>query len=79
MRKQRQATHPTPAAPVGYSVRSWAASVGIGTSTFYTLPAEYRPESVKIGDRHIITEPGADWLKRMAKRGGVPRRQRKKA
>ena len=79
MRKQRQATHQAPAAPVGYSVRSWAASVGIGTSTFYTVPSEHRPQSVKVGVRHIIIEAPFDWLKRMAARGGVPVRRRKGA
>jgi hypothetical protein len=35
-------------------------------ATFYNLPAELRPRSIKLGNRHIIIEPPADYLARLA-------------
>lgn len=61
----------TSSSGTGQSLKDWAHDAGIGLSTFYTIPAEQRPHSVKIGRRNIITEPAPEWLQRMAAQGGV--------
>jgi hypothetical protein len=58
-----------------WSINEWVAGIGISRATYYTLPDEFRPASVKIGKLVAITESPAAWLARVAKRGGVPVRQ----
>lgn len=78
MRAKQQQDKPLPDI-AGYSLATWAPAANIGRATFYTLPEECRPKSVTIGTRRIIIEAPADWLKRMAARGGVPIPQRRAA
>lgn len=61
----------------GFPVVAWCRSAGICRAHHYALPDEFKPKWVKIGKRRIITEPPAEWLARMAARGGVPIPQRK--
>jgi hypothetical protein len=58
--------------PVGWRVAEFARAIRISRAGFYLLPPEHRPRAVKIGKRHIIIESPADWLRRMADRGGIP-------
>lgn len=58
----------------GLSIKEWTRRAGIGYSTYFTIPEEFRPYRVKVGDRDIIREPAAEWLERMEKLGGVPKR-----
>lgn len=58
--------------PAGWRVAEWSRAATISRAGFYLLPAEHRPRAVKIGKRHIIIESPADWLQRMADRGGIP-------
>ncbi len=74
-----QRSEKAPLEVAGYSVSRWTAAVGIGRATYYTMSPEHRPQSVKIGVRHIIIETPGDWLARMARHGGVPIPQRKPA
>jgi hypothetical protein len=53
-------------AQAGWSISQWCKSVGICRQTFYNLPAELRPASVKIRRRRIIGESPADYLRRIA-------------
>lgn len=69
---------PAPVA-AGYPVATWAPAAGIGRATYYTLPDDLKPQSVLIGTRRVIIEAPADWLKRIAARGGAPIPQRKAA
>ena len=57
--------------PAGYAIARWAPAAGISKALFYTLPDNVRPRSVTVGARRIIIESPADWLKRIADRGGV--------
>lgn len=59
-------------AQAGRPIPEWASLAGISRSTFYALPAQYRPRTVKIGKRLVIIEGPAEWLDRMARAGGVP-------
>ena len=58
----------------GWSIDTWARSVPMGTSTYFTLPEKLRPRHTKIGRKTIIFEPPRDWLERIAKAGGIPGR-----
>jgi hypothetical protein len=53
-------------AQAGYAVEQWATLAGISRAGAYKLPADLRPQSVKIGKRRIIIEQPADWLRRVA-------------
>lgn len=50
---------------VGWSPREFSALTSIGRSTVYELPADLRPESIRIGKRIIIVEAPADYLARI--------------
>ena len=50
----------------GYRISAWCPAVGLSRSTYYALPEELRPPSIRIGKSHIITESPEDYLKRMA-------------
>ena len=63
-------TKPGAPAPAGRTIADWTQDVGIARATFYLIDDDCKPASVKIGRRRIIIERGADWLARMAQRGG---------
>ncbi len=69
-RKQREAQ--TQIATAGHTIEAWCPRVPIARATYYQLPQDARPKSLKIGRRVLILESPADWLKRMEARGGVP-------
>lgn len=52
--------------PAGFLLRVWCNAANISRSLYYTLPPEDRPSSVKFRRRRIITEPPAQWLKRIS-------------
>jgi hypothetical protein len=56
----------------GWLISEWVQQARIARATFYNLPEQYKPASVKVGKRVIIREAPADWLLRMAEAGGVP-------
>ena len=70
--KQRKTEGAIPAATAGSTIESWCPRVPIARSTFYQLPEDIRPKSLKIGRRVLILESPDAWLKRMSERGGVP-------
>ena len=55
-----------------WTVEEFAEGARIHRATFYKIPAELRPASIKIGKRTVIIESPAAWLARVHKRGGVP-------
>jgi len=61
--------------PAGLSVEQWCAQAGFSRAKFYTLPADCKPSTVAIGRRVVVREKPAEWLERMAQRGGVPSRE----
>jgi hypothetical protein len=63
----------------GWSIRAWCGAVGIARPTYYTLPAEARPDRVMIGSKPIITESPPAWFKRVRKSGGVVKLMRPKS
>lgn len=65
--------------PAGWNIPEWVHGCGIARPTYYTLPADCKPTSVKIGKRVIIIESPAAWLERMRARGGVKTAKLKKA
>jgi hypothetical protein len=54
----------------GWPLRAWCASANVSPATFYAMPKETKPASVKIGKRRIIIEAPDAWLRRMAEEGG---------
>ena len=53
-------------AKAGFSIREWCPAVGMGRSTFYVLPLELRPKTVKLGKKHLVIESPRDYLDRIA-------------
>jgi hypothetical protein len=51
---------------VGWSIPAYCEAVGYSRAMFYLLPSELRPRSVKVGRRHIVIEPPAKYLARLA-------------
>lgn len=49
----------------GYSVPQWCEEVGISRPTYYNLPPELQPFSVKILKRRIINESPSKYLQRI--------------
>lgn len=49
----------------GYPVPAWCRAANISRATFYTLPPESQPQSVKLGKRRIIIEAPQDFLRRV--------------
>jgi hypothetical protein len=50
----------------GFDVLSWCVAVGVGRTTFYTLPSDQKPRSALIGTRRIVCETPSEYLARMA-------------
>jgi hypothetical protein len=51
--------------PAGFAIPGWCEAADISRATFYNLPPELRPHSVKIRKRHIIVEAPKDYLLRI--------------
>ncbi len=58
-------------APAGRSIDQFVREAGICRASYYNLPTDCQPRSVKIGKRRIVIESPTGWLERMAERGGV--------
>ena len=56
----------SPVRQAGYRISIWCPAVGLSRSTYYSLPEALRPQSVRIGKSHIITESPEEYLKRIA-------------
>ena len=52
----------------GFAIEPWCKAAGYSRATFYNLPQDLRPHSVKIGKRHIIRETPQAYLARLAAR-----------
>jgi hypothetical protein len=50
----------------GYKLNEWLAQVGFGRSTYYTLPADMKPRSIKIGASTVVIEQPTDYIARLA-------------
>lgn len=50
----------------GWSIPSYCEACNFSRATFYNLPDKRRPRSLKIGKRHIVIEPPAEFLARLA-------------
>ena len=60
-------THSSDTQPrAGWSVADWCDCVDIGRASYYALPPELQPASIKLGKRRIITEQPGDFLKRIS-------------
>jgi hypothetical protein len=53
-------------ARAGWDIPSWCDACGFSRAKYYTLPAEMRPRALKLGTRHIVIEPPAQYLSRLA-------------
>ena len=53
--------------PAGFRPRQWSAGAGMCLASYYNLPPEHQPFSVKVGNKRIIRESPEAWLERMAK------------
>jgi len=65
--------------PGQWTIRSWCAALELSEPWYYTLPPEFRPQTVSIGRLKRITEPPREWIKRVAQLGGVPPRKQRVA
>lgn len=61
-----QAVETKVAEPAGWSIPAFCASCSFSRASFYNIPDELRPRSVKLGKRHIIIEAPAEYLARLA-------------
>jgi len=50
----------------GWSIASYCEACNFSRATFYNLPEDRRPRSLKIGKRHIVIEAPAEFLARLA-------------
>jgi hypothetical protein len=50
----------------GWSIPSYCDACNFSRATFYNLPDNLRPRSLKIGKRHIVIEPPGEYLARLA-------------
>lgn len=50
----------------GWSIPSYCDACNFSRATFYNLPENLRPRSLKIGKRHIVIEPPGEYLARLA-------------
>lgn len=50
----------------GFSIDEYCAAISYCRATYYNLPPELRPRSIKIGKRRIIVEPPAEYLARLS-------------
>src|SRR5262245_6451652 len=59
-------TSSAPAQRAGWDISTWCVACGFSRGTYYNLPHEKRPRSLKIGARHIVIEPPEAFLARLA-------------
>ena len=50
----------------GWSIPSYCEACNFSRALFYKLPPDRRPRTLKIGKRHIVIEPPAQFLARLA-------------
>ena len=50
----------------GWSIPAYCEACNFSRATFYNLPDDRRPRSLKIGKRHIVIEPPSEFLARLA-------------
>jgi hypothetical protein len=55
-------------ARAGYNLKDWCESAGFCRATYYNLPPDLQPKSVRILGRRIIIEPPDAYLQRVASR-----------
>ncbi|MCW5624168.1 MAG: hypothetical protein KIT73_05570 [Burkholderiales bacterium] len=48
------------------SVNEFCHAIGIGHSSFYEMPADQQPLTVRIGRRRLVVESPTDYLERLA-------------
>ena len=63
----------------GWHLSAWCRAVNLSRATYYNIPEEMKPASVKIGDRRLIIESPANYLARIARLGGAVEIPRKAA
>ena len=52
-------------AQAGYPIAAWCEAANISRATFYALPHEIKPSTVKVGKRRIVIEAPGDFLRRV--------------
>jgi hypothetical protein len=52
------------------SIPDWVSDIGIGMSTYHTIPKTKRPRTVKVGRRVFVIEPASEWVQRIAEEEG---------
>lgn len=57
---------------VMWRIPEWCAAVSLPRCTYYLL-GEHAPRAIKIGSRTRIVEHPAEWVARIAARGGLPK------
>ncbi len=55
----------------GWSIPAFCAACNFSRASFYNIPGDLRPRSVKLGKRHIIIEHPAAYLARLAQTQGM--------
>lgn len=50
----------------GWSIPAFCAACDFSRASFYNIPSDLRPRSVKLGKRHIIIEQPSVYLARLA-------------
>ena len=60
------AVEATKTARAGFHITDWCDAVGFSRATYYNLPVELQPQSVRIGGRRLVIESPHDYLQRVA-------------
>jgi hypothetical protein len=50
----------------GFHITDWCDAVGFSRATYYNLPVELQPQSVRIGGRRLVIESPREYLLRVA-------------
>jgi len=61
-----EATNSANLGRAGWSIPAYCEACDFSRATFYNLPPDLRPRSIKLGKRHIIIEPPSEYLARLA-------------
>ena len=69
----------TTSSTAGLSINEFSKQVHLSRASYYLIPEDLRPESVRIGKQCIIIESPLGWLQRMKARGGLTLRKPGKA
>ncbi len=67
----------TQGSTAGDELRDWCVKAKVGYSTYFTIPVDQRPRSMRLGRKYLIVESAADWQQRMADSGGIKSRRPK--